>query len=419
MAPVDGKISDEVRAIGEVFRQAGMAAEVVESVDAVIWQKLVHNSVVNPISALTGMNCSELLEDDDMQGLMRALCLEIAEVMKARGTPLEDAEDPYRPIVRSQKALARNRPSMWQDLVRGFRTEIDAMNGGIVAEAERLGMKAPLNWAIVQLIHSRERQQQRRQERGAATLAEVKEVQAKLPSRPVSRAPFAGMPQGRVPLESAPRLKEIVAGYWRELGEAGRARNVAWCSTHGPVEIARALGFVPYFPENHAALIGASRLTAKYIRLALADGFSPFAPSEMASDVGAMLAGETPAGRAPRPDRRPAPVGARSTAPTSASTWPAGSSTTATGSGSRCSASIRRRRSTRWRRSRSTTRCSRRSGWWSGSSRSPAGPSTRTGWPRPWSSRPAPPSSGATSSTWPATCRAPSPTSTPSSTWRP
>jgi 2-dehydropantoate 2-reductase len=294
MAPVDGKITDEVRAIGEIFRRAGMATEVVESIDAVVWQKLVHNAVVNPISALTGMSCSELLDDPDMQALMRALCLEIAEVMKARGTPLEDPEDPYRPIIRSQKALARNRPSMWQDLVRGFRTEIDAMNGGIVAEAERLGLKAPLNWTIVQLVHSRERQQQRRQERGAQTLAEVKEFQARMPSRPVSRAPFGGMPQGRVPLESAPRLKEILAGYWRELGDAGRAGNVAWCSTHGPVEIARALGFVPYFPENHAALIGASRLTAKYIRLALADGFSPFAPSEMASDVGAMLAGETP-----------------------------------------------------------------------------------------------------------------------------
>jgi 2-dehydropantoate 2-reductase len=297
MAPVDGRVTPEVQAIGEVFRRAGLACDVVPSVDTIVWQKLVHNAVVNPVSALTGMSCTELLEDEDMQAYMRALCLEIAEVMKARGTPLEDPEDPYRPIVRSQKALAKNRPSMWQDLVRGFRTEIDAMNGGIVAEAERLGLKAPLNFGIVQMVHSRERQQRRKQERGAQTLAQAKAPEAAGALRPTAPSgTFGGMPSGRVPLESAPRLKELVHAYYRDLADADRdpKRHVAWCSTFGPVELVRAMGYTPYFPENHAAMIGATRLTAKYIRLALADGFSPFASSEMASDVGAMLAGESP-----------------------------------------------------------------------------------------------------------------------------
>ena len=89
---------------------------------------------------------------------MRDLCAEIIAVMRVRGVPIMDEEDPFRPIIGSLKALGKNRPSMWQDLARGTRTEVDALNGAIVREAERLGLKVPHNAALVRFIHSRERQ---------------------------------------------------------------------------------------------------------------------------------------------------------------------------------------------------------------------------------------------------------------------
>ena len=36
---------------------------IAEQIDDVIWQKLLHNAVVNPVSALTGLTCRELLDD--------------------------------------------------------------------------------------------------------------------------------------------------------------------------------------------------------------------------------------------------------------------------------------------------------------------------------------------------------------------
>jgi benzoyl-CoA reductase/2-hydroxyglutaryl-CoA dehydratase subunit BcrC/BadD/HgdB len=85
-------------------------------------------------------------------------------------------------------------------------------------------------------------------------------------------------------------------------------REIAWCSWMGPVEIVRALGFTPYFPENHAALIGASRQSGRYIPRAMAEGFSQFASSAMTCDIGAMLVGDSPlvsvygTGGPPKPD---------------------------------------------------------------------------------------------------------------------
>ena len=59
-------------------------------------------------------------------------------------------------------------------------------------------------------------------------------------------------------------------------------------------ELLHGLGFEVYFPENHSALIGASRQSGNYIQRALQEGFSQFASSAMASDIGAMLAGDSP-----------------------------------------------------------------------------------------------------------------------------
>jgi 2-dehydropantoate 2-reductase len=304
IAPSDGNITPEIEKIGEVFRQAGLKTNVVENIDNVIWQKLLHNAVVNPVSALTGLTCRELLDDEDLQDFMRALCLEQIEVMKARGIPIVDEEDPYRPVINSQKALGKNRPSMWQDLVRANRTEVDAINGAVVREAERLGLSAPLNWGLVRFIHSRESQKFLRKREIAETLkaatasaaeATVKSVPS-IHARPTPKDADGGMSHGRVPLQTAPKLKEYLYNYYRDVQAASDdpKRRVAWVSGMGPVEIVRAMGMVPYFPENHAALIGASRQTGKYIHLALAEGFSQFASSAMASDIGAVLTGESP-----------------------------------------------------------------------------------------------------------------------------
>ena len=159
IAPYEGKPGPEVEKIGEVFRQAGLNTDVVRNIDHVIWQKLLHNAVVNPVSAITGLNCNQLLDDPDLQAMMREICMEIIAVMEVRGVPIVNKQDPYAPVINSQKALRQNRPSMWQDLNRGLKTEIDALNGAIVAEAERHGLKTPLNWMLVRLVHSAEKKQ--------------------------------------------------------------------------------------------------------------------------------------------------------------------------------------------------------------------------------------------------------------------
>jgi benzoyl-CoA reductase/2-hydroxyglutaryl-CoA dehydratase subunit BcrC/BadD/HgdB len=106
-------------------------------------------------------------------------------------------------------------------------------------------------------------------------------------------------------------MKQLMADYFYELDEASNSKDkkVAWCSSVGPAEILRSLGFFVHFPENHGAMLGASRMATDLIPYANAVGYSPEICSYLTSDVGAYLQKITPLSKAyegikniPKPD---------------------------------------------------------------------------------------------------------------------
>lgn len=111
-------------------------------------------------------------------------------------------------------------------------------------------------------------------------------------------------------LRAAGAMRELMATYFREADEAARtgSAKVAWCTSVGPAELLRALGFQVYFPENHAAMLGATRMASELIPEANAIGYSPDICSYLTSDVGSYLTKRTPLTRAygmaqpPKPD---------------------------------------------------------------------------------------------------------------------
>lgn len=106
-------------------------------------------------------------------------------------------------------------------------------------------------------------------------------------------------------------MNRIMAEYFYELDDAAKtgAKKVAWCTSVGPAEILRAMGFLVYFPENHGAMLGTTRMSTELIPYANARGYSPDICSYLTSDVGAYIKGVTPLSKAykgiekvPKPD---------------------------------------------------------------------------------------------------------------------
>jgi benzoyl-CoA reductase/2-hydroxyglutaryl-CoA dehydratase subunit BcrC/BadD/HgdB len=112
------------------------------------------------------------------------------------------------------------------------------------------------------------------------------------PQKPAERRSASPGPA----LRSTAALKETMGAYYRSLGDAAERKTapIAWCTSVGPAELLRALGFAVFFPENHAAMLGAARSANRYMPLAHAQGYSQDICSYLTSDVGAYLAGETP-----------------------------------------------------------------------------------------------------------------------------
>jgi benzoyl-CoA reductase/2-hydroxyglutaryl-CoA dehydratase subunit BcrC/BadD/HgdB len=115
----------------------------------------------------------------------------------------------------------------------------------------------------------------------------------------------------RKKLKAATDISQFMADYYYELDAASKKGDpkIAWCTSVGPAEILRAMGFLVYFPETHSAMLGATRMATDLIPTANALGYSPDICSYLTADIGAFLRGVTPLAKAfkgiesiPKPD---------------------------------------------------------------------------------------------------------------------
>jgi len=146
----DGPPSPRVLAVVEKFRQAGLTAESREGMAQLIWEKLHVNVGINAITALTGIRNGFIAAMPVARELCRAAVEEAMRVARAKGFVMP--EDMVERVLAIAQATAVNRSSMGQDVDHRKRTEIDAINGAIVALGEQLHLSTPVNQTLVQLV---------------------------------------------------------------------------------------------------------------------------------------------------------------------------------------------------------------------------------------------------------------------------
>ena len=139
-----------VQQLADLMNRSGLHVVPLGDARGAQWTKLIFNSAVNPVGALTRLHHGAAHRFPPTSALYEALLHEGESVAKAHGITLHS--DPREMIVEGARASGRRNVSMLLDILAQRPTEVDFINGAIADYGEKLGVPVPLNRALWQLI---------------------------------------------------------------------------------------------------------------------------------------------------------------------------------------------------------------------------------------------------------------------------
>lgn len=143
------------RSVADMLMRGGLRASVVYDIRPHLWGKLVANAAINAVSGLLDCDAGTILRDPNAARLSEALAEEAAAVAAALKVNLPYA-NPWQYVTEVIALGAEARSSMAFDLESGHQTEVDHINGAIVAAGRRAGIPTPYNETMVRLIKAKE-----------------------------------------------------------------------------------------------------------------------------------------------------------------------------------------------------------------------------------------------------------------------
>ncbi|MDD2737183.1 MAG: 2-dehydropantoate 2-reductase [Desulfuromonadaceae bacterium] len=135
-----GSESDRIRKLAHLLGKADLEIVVSNNIQYDIWFKLWGNMTMNPVSALTGATCDQILDDP----LVKKFCLDIMAEAGRIGTrigcPIEQSGEERNALTRKLGAF---KTSMLQDVEAGRAVELDALVGAVREIGQKVGEPVP------------------------------------------------------------------------------------------------------------------------------------------------------------------------------------------------------------------------------------------------------------------------------------
>lgn len=137
-------------AIAEVMTQAGLETRFTDDIKTYVWEKVILNSAMSPLSALTGLTMKDVMDMPELKKVVEGVLREGIAVAKASGARFPEGF--FEHCVSYLAKGGRHKPSMLVDVEARRPTEIEFLNGAIFKHGARKSIPAPHNQTITALV---------------------------------------------------------------------------------------------------------------------------------------------------------------------------------------------------------------------------------------------------------------------------
>ncbi|WP_289354974.1 2-dehydropantoate 2-reductase [Paenibacillus sp. S-12] len=135
----------------KLLENAGFQAFLSNNIEGMVYQKLLVNVIINPLTALLRIKNGQLLAQEDRLSFMKDLFLEAVAVYRAAHIDVDEEKD-WNRVVQVCRMTSSNSSSMLQDVEAGRETEIEAITGALIRMAEQYEVAVPLHRMMYRLI---------------------------------------------------------------------------------------------------------------------------------------------------------------------------------------------------------------------------------------------------------------------------